>query len=233
MSSQVIEARLLACRLDKKSLTDFSSEVDKLAVNLKRSLIMEGTSSIKAQEMTIAKVIETCRKSARNDLVKTVLAAGSFKDHTEVLAKFTIEIDEQLKDRQVLAYSRQNNFRRNNFQYESFTRNHNNNFHNNGDYSNNGFQNHDYSNNRYNNRYNNNRNNNNRYNNNRDNDSFFSNNNRSNGNYNNSNGNRAHNYYPRTANFDGQNDQPNIRAFNQGNEISPIERMGVVQQHEM
>ena len=195
-ASQVVEARLLATHMERKSLADFTKEVGKLADDLNRSLITEGTSITKAKELTIARVVETCRKSAHNDLVKTVLAAGNFQEPNEVLAKFTVEVSEQVKDRQVLAYrqqQRQRNFNNNN----NFGNNNRNNKNNNnnrvnfGDYGSRGNNNNNFAN-------NNNRNN------------FGSYNNRNN-NFNNRggyNGNRG-NYNRNRA---------NVRLFNQGNE---------------
>ena len=45
---------MLALKLDRRSLTDFTTHVEKLSSSLRRSLIMEGVS---AQEMTVTKVI--------------------------------------------------------------------------------------------------------------------------------------------------------------------------------
>ncbi|KAB0791979.1 hypothetical protein PPYR_13940 [Photinus pyralis] len=105
-SSEVIEARLLALRTDRKSLETFTKEAEVLAECLKRSLIMEGTSDSKAESMVVRKMVETCRKSARSDLVKSVLASGNFNKHKEVLAKFVVEISDEVTDRQILAYNR-------------------------------------------------------------------------------------------------------------------------------
>uniref|UniRef100_A0A1Y1KY67 Uncharacterized protein n=1 Tax=Photinus pyralis TaxID=7054 RepID=A0A1Y1KY67_PHOPY len=105
-SSEVIEARLLALRTDRKSLETFTKEAEVLAECLKRSLIMEGTSDSKAESMVVRKMVETCRKSARSDLVKSVLASGNFNNHKEVLAKFVVEISDEVTDRQILAYNR-------------------------------------------------------------------------------------------------------------------------------
>lgn len=103
-SSEVVESRLLALRTDRKNLQDFTAEAEELAEKLKRSLIMEGVTDTKAEDMVTKKMVETCRKSARSDLVKSVLASGNFNSHKEVLAKFVVEIADELKDRQVLAY---------------------------------------------------------------------------------------------------------------------------------
>lgn len=57
--------------------------------------------------MTISLVVETCRKSARNDLVKSVLASSHFETPKGVLSKFVTEVANQNKDKQFLAYKRQ------------------------------------------------------------------------------------------------------------------------------
>ena len=115
---------------------------------------MEGVSEKKAQEMTVSKVVETCRRSAQNDLVKTVLAAGSFANSDEVLAKFSMEIAEQAKDRQVLAYQKRSNNNRNFHQgdnHPNYNGNSNRNYNGNGNTNYNGNGNRNYNGNRNNN----------------------------------------------------------------------------------
>lgn len=106
-SSIVLESRLCALRFDFKNLTEFASEAEKVADNLKDALISEGCSRQKANEMTVRLVVETCRKSARNDTVKTILASSTFNSAKEVLSKFRIEITEANRDKQFLAFQKQ------------------------------------------------------------------------------------------------------------------------------
>lgn len=105
----------------------------KLSDALEQSLILEGTAEPKARQMTVSKVVETCRKSARNDLTRTVLAAGQFENPKDVLTKFITEVGDQIKDRQVLAYRQQSNRRGQNYNHRgrSQLNNNNNNYNNN------------------------------------------------------------------------------------------------------
>jgi len=112
-SSKIIEGRMRALNADRTSISEFAKQAEDLAENLKRSLVMEGISSSKANEMTIEKTVEMCRQSARTDLVKSVLAATKFSDPKEVVAKYIIEINTESKERQILAYKVNRNRNRN------------------------------------------------------------------------------------------------------------------------
>lgn len=106
-SATVIEARLAAVRFDNKNLTTFATEVEKLAEQLVNAFISEGIPVRKSNELAISRVTETCRKSARNDLVKSVLASSTFTTPKEVLSKFATEVADQNKDKQFLAFNSQ------------------------------------------------------------------------------------------------------------------------------
>lgn len=112
--SSVIEARLAAISFDNYNLTKFAEEVEKAATLLHSTLIHEGVPIAKSNEMTIAKVVETCRRSARNDLVRAVLASSTFDTPKAVLSKFITEVAEQNKDKQFLALRQQSTSRGNN-----------------------------------------------------------------------------------------------------------------------
>lgn len=91
--SKVIEGKLLALKSDGSSLTKFTEKAEELVEKYKRSLISEGFTKGKAEELTIEKTIEMCRKSARSDTVRAVLAAKTFDSPKEVIAKMIIEIN--------------------------------------------------------------------------------------------------------------------------------------------
>lgn len=102
----------MALRLDKKQVQDFSKVAEELADSFKRSLIVEGITQAKANEMAIDKTIEMCRASAKNDLVKSILAASTFENTKEVIAKLVVETATDNTEKQVLAYQKfQNNNR--------------------------------------------------------------------------------------------------------------------------
>lgn len=98
-SSRIIEGKILALRVDNGSLSQFQEKAKELALQYKRSLIVEGFTKIKAEELTISKTAEMCRKHARNDTVKAVLAAAAFKEPEEVVSRMIIEIDNLRIDR--------------------------------------------------------------------------------------------------------------------------------------
>lgn len=112
-SSKVLGARLLSLRFDRSKVQDFCKEADELAENLKRSLVLEGITGGKASEMVIDKTIEMCRSCTRSDLVKAVLAATTYHDHKEVVAKLVLEASTEVKEKQVLAYRAQGKYKKN------------------------------------------------------------------------------------------------------------------------
>lgn len=90
-SSKVIEGKIMALRIDKGNLSKFNEQAEKLSEALRRSLIIEGISKKKAEEMTITKTVELCRKTARSEIVKSVISATPFATPAEVIAKFITE----------------------------------------------------------------------------------------------------------------------------------------------
>lgn len=106
-TASVVEAKLAAIRFDNLNLSKFSEDVEKAALLLSQTYIHEGIPIPKANEMTIARVTETCRRSARNDLVRSVLASSHFDTPKAVLSKFVTEVADQNKDKQFLALQQQ------------------------------------------------------------------------------------------------------------------------------
>lgn len=143
-NSKVIAGRMLALRVDRNKMVDFTQQAEQLADALQRSLIIEGISQAKAREMTIEKTVEVCRNAARSDLVKSVLAATPFDGPKEVIAKFVVESATEVKEKQILAFKQQqkrgNNSRgrgsKNSKNFQNF-RNSNNNFNGNNSGGNN------------------------------------------------------------------------------------------------
>lgn len=119
-NSSIIESRMMALRADRMKVQDFSKQAEDLANDLKRSLIVEGVSSEKANEMVVKKTTEICRSTAKSELLRTVMAASTFNTVQEVLSKFNIESANETKEHSVLAYrtyrnpgyrGKQNNYR--------------------------------------------------------------------------------------------------------------------------
>lgn len=107
-NSKVIAGRMMALRIDKTAANDFTKQAEDLADALRRSLIVEGISQKKAQEMVIEKTVDMCRSSAKSDLVKSILASSTFNDPKEVVAKFVVEAATDLKEKQVLHFKSNN-----------------------------------------------------------------------------------------------------------------------------
>lgn len=92
-SSKVIEGKITSLRLIKGNFSTFAKQAEELAENLRRSLVVEGISKAKAEEMSIGKTVELCRKTARSDVVKSIISSTSYKTPAEVIAKFITESD--------------------------------------------------------------------------------------------------------------------------------------------
>lgn len=92
-SSTIIEGKIMALKLIKYDYTKFTEEAEKLSEAFRRSLVIEGIPRAKAQEMTIKKTAELCRKTSRSDIVKAALTSTKFEHPGEVIAKFVTESD--------------------------------------------------------------------------------------------------------------------------------------------
>lgn len=102
------ESKMMALGLDHGNFTKFNEQAEKLAEAFKRSLIVEGISKTKAEEMAIKKTVDLCRKTARSEVVKSVLASTKFAAPADVLAKFVTENDVAYRERKEA-----NNFKNN------------------------------------------------------------------------------------------------------------------------
>lgn len=132
-SSKVIAGRMMALKLDNRKIQDYSKQAEELAESFRRSLIVEGITQSKANEMTVDKTIEMCRASAKSNLVKSVLAAATFENSKEVIARLITETATDTSEKQVFAYqkftknnNRQNNGNRNGNGYRRYNNNNNN-----------------------------------------------------------------------------------------------------------
>lgn len=123
-SSKVIEGRILALRAEKMNLTTFSERAEDLAEQYRRSLCYEGYSKEKAKELSIEKTVDLCRRSARNEQVKSIIAATAFTEPKEVVAKMIVEINNIKTDRGLT--QRHNNYHNKNSNNKSFKSNGNN-----------------------------------------------------------------------------------------------------------
>lgn len=87
----------------------FKDKLDDLARAFNRSLVFEGYPRHFANEMTIEKTVEICRKNTDFSLVKAIVSATSFEYPEEVTAKFALVTIKESNDR---AMRRARNYRR-------------------------------------------------------------------------------------------------------------------------
>lgn len=107
-NSKVIEGRITSLRYAYSRQEEFASKAEELADALRRTLIIEGMTAAKANEISVDKTIQLCRKSTNSDLVKSVLAATAFKSPKEVIAKLITESDVHVKEQQILRFQKFN-----------------------------------------------------------------------------------------------------------------------------
>lgn len=99
-SPRVVESRLDALYFDHRNLSEFSAEAEKIGNKYLDALVNEGCSRQFATQLTINKIVEICRKSARNDNIKCILASSTYQTHVDVLTKFRTEISSFKKENQ-------------------------------------------------------------------------------------------------------------------------------------
>lgn len=129
-SSKVLTARLLGMRYDRSKVQEFTTNVDEVAENLKRSLIIEGVTPAKASEMVVDETIRMCRQCTKSDLVKAVLSATHYESHKEVVAKLVLESTTETTEKKILAYQANNRFRRGRGNRRGYQGNQNNSYNN-------------------------------------------------------------------------------------------------------
>lgn len=194
-NSKVIAGKIAALHVRNNNYAEFAKQAEDLADALKRSLVTEGITQVKAHELAIEQTVAVCRLNARSDLVKAILASTAFADPKEVVAKLVVEQTNESKEKQVLAFqNRGNNYANgNNFNRGNNRGNHSNSYSRGyGHYRGNNY--------RGNNHRGNNYNRNGRYNSNR-------------GNYNTSNNSRGQQNYRNSSNNRNSNNN-GTRAFN-------------------
>lgn len=143
-NSKVIEGRIASLRYAYSRQEDFADKAEQLAGALRRTHIIEGMTANKANEISVDRTVQLCRKSTNSDLVKSVLASTAFNSPKEVIAKLITESDTYVKEQQVLRLQRVprnvNNRGVNRNMRENVRNFRNQNFNNqNGNYQNNNF----------------------------------------------------------------------------------------------
>lgn len=108
-NSKVIEGRMLTLKFNLGQSDQFALKVEELSDALRRTLIIEGVSATKANEISVDKTIELCRRNTQSPLIKSVLEASTFSNPKDVVAKLITQIDKTKAETQVLSFQRSNN----------------------------------------------------------------------------------------------------------------------------
>lgn len=111
-SSDVVKTRMMSLRLKMDSQQDFAVKAEELSEAFRRALVVEGIPPAVANEMTIKETVKICRSNARNETVKSVVAASKFDSPKEVIATLLTQIDTARQEHQVLSFQRSANVRR-------------------------------------------------------------------------------------------------------------------------
>lgn len=107
-TSKVVLSNMRNLRLHKLTPQEYSKQAEELAETLQRSLVFEGISHDKANEMTIDHTIEICRKNAKSSESRSVIASSAYKNPKEVISKLLTEQSKGDDTQQVFAYKRFN-----------------------------------------------------------------------------------------------------------------------------
>lgn len=125
--SSIIEGRMMALKLDRTNFSDYTKKVEQLADKLKRSLIIEGMTQEKANELAVQKSIDLCKMNTKSTLVQSVLSSSKFDTPKEVVAKYILETQgEKTQNSNASSnvfYARSGNNHRNNFNRNNSNRN--------------------------------------------------------------------------------------------------------------
>lgn len=95
---------MLSLKFSLASQVEFGTQVEQLSDAFRRSLILEGVSHEKANEMVVEKTVDLCRRNTNSDLIKSILESASFNSPKEVVAKLVTQIDKSRGEHQVLSF---------------------------------------------------------------------------------------------------------------------------------
>ncbi|XP_036322064.1 putative uncharacterized protein DDB_G0278921 [Rhagoletis pomonella] len=114
-TSKVVAGKIASLHVINNNYTEFAKRVEELSDALERSLIIEGMTQSKAHKIAVEQTVNVCRLNTRSDLVKSILSSTTFSDSKDVVAKMIVGQNNQVKERQVLAFrsrvNRPNSFR--------------------------------------------------------------------------------------------------------------------------
>lgn len=128
-NSKIVAGKIAALQIKNNNYSDFSKNVVELADALERTLISEGMTQAKAQEMAIEQTVDVCALNAKTDCARTVILSTQFSDPKDVVAKLIVVQNKEASTKQVLAYREQSNYRNNNHRgnFRGYYRGNNNN----------------------------------------------------------------------------------------------------------
>lgn len=111
--STIIEGRIAALRYSYAKEDEFMVKAEQLAEALHRTLIIEGVTPEKANQMTIASTVALCRRSTTSPIVKSALIAKAFTTPKEVISTLVVENGVCVKEQQILNIQKVNREKRN------------------------------------------------------------------------------------------------------------------------
>lgn len=114
-SSDVIESKILALRVEKTNLTAFAERAEALAEQYRRSLCSEGIPAEKAKELSVKKTVQLCRLQARSSALKTIIASTHFTEPKDVVARMIVEIGNLKLEGQANSHTHKNGQNNNKF----------------------------------------------------------------------------------------------------------------------
>lgn len=103
-NSKIIEARIASSHYSHLDQEEFATRAEKLTDALRRTLIIEGISPEKANEMTIDRMVQVCSRGTDSNVVKAILKASKFQTAKEVVAKMITSSNECDRERQDWRY---------------------------------------------------------------------------------------------------------------------------------
>lgn len=101
-NSNVIVGNMMALRADRSNLSDYAKKTENLAQAYKPSLVSEGTTLEKANEMAVEKAVTLCKANTRSPIVLSTLNSTPFDNVKDVLAKYITVSREHGNESQVL-----------------------------------------------------------------------------------------------------------------------------------
>lgn len=122
-SSKVVESKIRALRLVKGNFIKFAKEAEDLAEQFRRSLVVEGNSKAKSEEMAIEMTRELCRNTARSPIVKSVIESSDFKSPADVVAKLVTQSDKAKREQKEAENYKNSQANRNNNGNKNFGNN--------------------------------------------------------------------------------------------------------------